>query len=442
MSAKRQEGAGGENSLLSLIWLLFGRASSGMEVTPLARTKWIDGYTTVPLAHQTGSESAPYQSPEAWYASLGPPSSADDSITYEVGVISPTAADQWSPNPQVWTIPPSRVTLLRTFADGLIIDPSFSPLTIDWVNTPEAGATYSATKFERFSMASVNMTLTDSVGSPIADLGFMGQQELGTYEIDTLDYSGMSNADSLQVTGCFASITTIVPNSSPFLLFALGLGFQADFECGASSWFTINVTNGTLDAAGAPIVGIFGATFLEAQLAAMSMTSPSGPLTFERTTFLSAVLVQAPTGGAVFDGISWASFLENGGTYSATTVVLVVGGFTQGAVAGAHITNPAGNAVSLALNGVGASAGFTQGGNWYTATALAEDTTITLLDGAGAGAEPGDTLCITRTDTLPHVLIIADAGTGTIVTLPADTQGSAVLSYNGTAWVAQTVGAL
>lgn len=99
-------------------------------------------------------------------------------------------------------------------------------------------------------------------------------------------------------------------------------------------------------------------------------------------------------------------------------------------ILGATISNPSGGALNLSINGTGASAGYTAGGNQYTVLLLNQDTTLTLID--GAGAITGTCLIITRTDSSVNTLTILDAGTGAIALLPGS--GSIVAYYNGTAW--------
>jgi hypothetical protein len=115
------------------------------------------------------------------------------------------------------------------------------------------------------------------------------------------------------------------------------------------------------------------------------------------------------------------------------TIVVVTGGYGEGAVVGANIADPAGNACTVSVNGTGASTGFTGGGNWYTATALAANTTTTISD--AGGAVKGTTMRFTRTDTSGSTWTILDAGTGSIVQIASG--GSATVSFNGTGWVLQ-----
>jgi len=427
-----------------------GGGGGGGSSTPLARLRWVDGNTTVPPGSQNGSESAPYDSPERWFASLGAPTTLDDSATWQVGVMAPTAASAWNPNPQTWTIPPSRVILLTAFAQGLIIDPAFSPITIVWNNTAAAGATYSRLGFERFVMGAVTMTLSDGVGSPVADMSLdgSGSSELAFFSFNSFDYSAMNNADALFIAGCGVVVDALTPNATPGLQFILSVfGVSAEYNAGDSeSWFLVSVGDGAIIdfAGGTTLTAQVGLSCLSGQWSVPAITVVSGPTTFESSRFLIPCVLTAP-GGAVFDGSSWASFREAGSTYG-TTVVLVVGGYNQGAVPGANIDSSGGGPAltpSLALNGVGASAAFTQGGNWYTATVLSagDTTTVSLLDGAGAGAEEGDTLQITRTDaTATAIFQVQDATIGAPFARLTGLPGFVKAVYHGGAWVLDSMG--
>ena len=105
-------------------------------------------------------------------------------------------------------------------------------------------------------------------------------------------------------------------------------------------------------------------------------------------------------------------------------------GLLGGIIPGATISDPPDGALNLSINGTGASAGYTAGGNQYTVLSLNINTSLTLLDGNGAVL--GTCLIITRTDSSINTLSILDAGTGAVAILPGS--GSIVTYYNGTTW--------
>lgn len=382
--------------------------------TPLARLRWIDGNTLVLPINQNGSESAPYDSPERWLGTLtAAPVSSDDALTYEVGLTAPTAADVWSPNPQTLTIPANRQIMLQGYAAG---DPNagapfLTNPVINWAQANAAfGLAFSHLDFVNFPMDGFALTLTDTPLSPFAELTFVGLGDIGTY-LGTLNYAAMNNADGLLVDGATLRLTSLTAPASSALCFSLALENNGEIQLlGASTWFDVLVYNGLLTTVGGQTVtSLNQQSYTNAQILAGALTSTNGPLEFVSTMFGEACVITSPA--AQFDGTSWASFLNAGGTWGAT-VAQVSGGFNSGIVPGANIATPAGNACALSLNGSGATAGFTQGGNWYEATALTPSvvTTVTLQGGGGIG----DTLCITRTDAGTGTLIIKDAGGATL----------------------------
>ena len=146
-------------------------------------------------------------------------------------------------------------------------------------------------------------------------------------------------------------------------------------------------------------------------------------------------VISATTAGALvtFDGPSYASFLAAGGTFAAGTIVTIAGGFMAGQVVGNGIFNPAGAAVSLAINGVGATATWTGGGNYYIVDGLIAPTTLTLLDTATAGAVNGTTLMISNRDTSGNALTVSDASGPTVLcVIPSNS--FAVFISNGVNW--------
>jgi hypothetical protein len=384
---------------------------------PLKRLRWIDGNTTVPLSQQNGSESLPYQSPQAWLSSLGPPTSTDDANTLEMGVIAPTPPNVWSPNPQTWIIPPSRNIQIGQLAQSDGPNPNdFSPLTVTWTNTPIEGVTGSSLVLSNLNISGLAMTVTDVDGAPPSSMALIGSTENGNYT-GTLDISGATGFGNLTVANASADLTVIPPASPTFQVLINDNSFWESSNLSCGSFYTYDsgiVDLGTLTSATT-------ASFFTSSINAKGITAAK-QLTFDQNcSFESAIVIAAPL--AIFDGPSWASFLEQGGNYG-TTVVLVIGGFLAGPVPGPNIATPPLNAITVSLNG----------GNWYTVTALAgaATTTVSIAD---TPAKPGDTIAFTRTDTTEGaVLVIADLNTSNVVGTISG-PGSLVARFNGTAWV-------
>jgi hypothetical protein len=195
------------------------------------------------------------------------------------------------------------------------------------------------------------------------------------------------------------------------------------------------------------VVGTLAARFLVAQNSSLNVSTIAVNIaqsaTFLNCTFslLSNPVLTGLGAGPVFnfDGPSWRSFSEAGGTRAPGMVALVVGGYSGGAVEGAAL---AAASTSVALNGVGATAGFTEenSGNHYS-TASITPTTVTLLT---AGAQNGDTLLITRTAVVAANLAVVNGGVGagTIGTIPTGTKGFVLAQFDGTDWVFAEGGSL
>ena len=416
----------------------------GTNQGPLARTKWIDGNTAVPADEQTGTEGSPYSSPAAWLGSLNAePLSLDDASTLEVGLISPAATDDWNPNPQTWVIPAGRcIAISNLTASGIAAVPgafatapqgaAFAGTTITWTNTAATfEPPYSTLTLNDLSMTNMALALTDA-GQPSALVlsGFSG------YYQGTLNFSAASSFAFLSVlnTTCNLNVTnggggatyTLKLNTSTW---TSTLSLQAGVVVAIESSLTLSSNLTTSGSA--------GQSYSKCSISCLgTMTATLGAISFKLCTFSQATTLTAASGGVVFDGPSWASFQAAGGVITAGTVVKVTGGYLSGEVLnGTPIHNPAGNAVTLSINGSGATTGFTTGGNSYQVTSLAATSTITLVD--GGGAVNGTSLLITSTDTSGHTLNVADAASGTIASITAI--GFFLLTFNGSTWVLKMI---
>jgi hypothetical protein len=412
---------------------------------PLARTRWIDGNTTVPSSQQNGTEGAPYSSPEAFLATLTPePVSADDAATLWVGLISPTADDIWAPNPQTWVIPPGRSVVIRNLTSpgipvttGHLTVPApesadFTDVTITWTNTAATGSPPSAVlTLDNLGLIALALTQTDGAGAPPSALILLGST--GFYQ-GTVNVSGSSNFKTLLVMGgATANLGITNPVSGPTFGLVVSGGSWTSSGLVASS---VTATNASITDTGSFLQTSGGQTYTGCTITANGLrTTGTSALIFSNCTFTRGTTLNTSIGpGSVqFDGPSWASFKAAGGGTTTGTVITVVGGYSGGAVVGATIANPAGNANTVSINGTGASGGFTGGGNWYTCTSLAGNTSTTIVD--GGGAVTGTTMRFTRTDASGNTWTILDAGTGSIASVPAG--GSTTVYYNGTGWVLQ-----
>jgi len=169
---------------------------------------------------------------------------------------------------------------------------------------------------------------------------------------------------------------------------------------------TANATGATVDLDNAVMGGNITCQVLVANRSALgagthTVKAGIASATYMQCTFTGAVaIVAGATGVILMDGPSWRSFQEAGGAIT-SGIVLIVGGSKAGivqspptAAAGAS-TSIGDAAASVSLNGTGASAGFTGGGNLYEEkTTLTAGRIVTVKTGGGEAT--GDTIDIVR----------------------------------------------
>lgn len=433
---------------------------------PLTRQRWIDPLTTTAPANQNGAESTPYGSVPIFLASgsagsPGPgvqPVSADDANTMFVGLVAPAPSDAFG-SPTL-TIPAYRNTEIGSLSDGvsflsqgtLINNP-----TVVWANTlanggPKAPNLASLVlRNQQYVEGSITIS-DDPVGAVPSVLVLLGSgaQDIYTSSFDetVIDASAATMFEYLVMQGTYfdgeeyaAPTAQLIADSSEVTLICNAsvlpnVGPASLSDCSAVEMFSVNTAD-TFLFDGCTSVDI-GATFT---------TASPNEATFLGCGVLSGTITPAVAdqAGFVFDAASWRSWTANGGTFTDLCVSLVIGGYCggDGAVPApdGHITS-ATSAASLALNGAGATAPWTHGGNWYQVDSLADiGLTVSLLPG---GAEPGDTICVTNYDTTGAFLTVQDATTGNlggpVVTI--NNAGFVVAEWDGSQWVLQEVGQL
>ena len=436
------------------LWsVLTGGSGSTGTNTPLARTRWIDGNTLVAPALQNGSTSAPFVSPAAWLnnTTVFPvqPASLDDANTLEVGLISPTATDVW-PAGEVWTIPANRSVTLRAPAQGFtnntgshsVTNPQgpqgavFSGVTMAWANTPPVNPAHtpvSATLvLDNLAMAAFVATVSDAAGSAPSGFAFTGPN--GSYS-GSLNLTNATQFGSLLINTANTVLTGVTnPLSGPTFVTNIVGG---NLTTTGLSTLSVTSIGGTYRDT-ATLTTTQGQTYVNSTVGAVKLkdTGAGQTISFTNCKFSQPTVVATSGGKVVFDGESWSAFQTAGGTISNETggsVVTVAGGFMAGQVVGNGIFNPAGAAVSLAINGVGATATWTGGGNYYVVQGLIAPTTLTLLDTATAGAVNGTTLMISNRDTSGNALTVSDASGPTVLcVIPGNS--FAVFISNGVNW--------
>jgi hypothetical protein len=386
-----------------------GAAGSAASGVPLSRQRFIDGDTSNP---GPGAAAAPFKTIASFMASRGNASVADATANY-VGWIMPALGGYVGDV----AFPAYVSTELR--AD------SFSALSgtvitgnATWANVGGAHAATVAIAIAHNLIVSGSFTVTDDGGAPPSGVIF-GSDESGL--------------NSSAIGGGFDSHTTVNLSSVSFYNSIISVGINAGFDSTQRAGVVMIESYCTGDVSGSTIAAEYS-SFASSTIKAFSNAS------FISCSFGGAAVLTCPA--STFDGASWRSFVEAGGTRAAGSVVLVTGGYSGGAVEGAALSTGALVSVTVSLNGVAASAGFTaeHSGNHYS-TASVTQTSVTLATG---GALPGDTLLITRTDVVAANLAVINGGggAGTIGTIPTGTKGFVLARYDGTNWVFAEGGSL
>lgn len=255
-----------------------------------------------------------------------------------------------------------------------------------------------------------NFTVTDDAEAPLSVVCMSGDEAPG--------------GASAILAGDFISDTTTKLGDVIFN----NVQVLGDINCGAGvDNAPVILTGGTITS------GDITARVLSCDDAAIGSgavtVNPAGFAQFHNSAFGGAVVLTAAV--SLFDGPSWISFLENGGTRAVGTTVLVEGGYNGGAVEGAALT---GASTNVSLNGTGATAGYTgeNSGNHYT-TSNGTPTTVTLK--TGGGEKPGDTMLITKTDIGANVVAVKNNAGAQIASIPTLAKGFVLARFNGTDWV-------
>ncbi len=380
-----------------------GAAGAGAAFAPLVRQRFIDGDTVQPGLD--GSAKDPFATMAQFMASRTNVSIADATANY-VGWVMPqigSYGDVAFPAYASTELRADSFTLVGT--DGTVVG------NVTWANIAGAFAASLAVLTLHNIVIAGNVSVTDDVGAPTSIL------VIGGDEVDG---------------GSAAVVGTITTNTTTQLL-------------------TINLTN--VSATGAIDAGVAATSadlVVESSKLLGAVTAPSADIrnseirsaaltfgtsgVFINCLFLDGVhVLTSPL--SIFDGDSWTNFVRDGGTRAVGSVVLVRGGYNGAPVAGAALTNAD---VSVALNGTGATAGFTaeNSGNHYTSSVvLTANHTVTLLT---AGAQTGDTMLITRStdaDAFTLSVINGGGGAGTIGVIPVSSLGYVLSRFNGVDWI-------
>lgn len=388
-------------------------AGGAAAIVPLSRQRFIDGGTTAP---GPGAAIAPFATIANFIASRPVGVSAQDSVANYVGWLMP-ALNGYTEDVH---FPPYVSTELRADAFSLAAAGGGGTVVIGnmiWANS--AGSDPGAAAFLVLHNISCtgDLTVTDDVGAPQSAVIFTGDE---------------NGAASVSIGSFTSDLTTKLTEA-----FFFNTTIRNALNAGASS------NNASVVCQGCSIQGdISGRTIaaVECSISCNTITSFSDTTLF-RSTFGIGTTPSLRSPSAIFDGSSWQSFLEAGGTRFVGTVVLVNGGANGALVEGAPL--PATGSVSVSLNGMGATAGYTDencGNHYSTPTPITGDLTVTLK--TGGGELVGDTMLITKSDLSAHNLIVHNNAGGQIATVPSSSRGFVLARYNGSDWVFAEGGSL
>ena len=389
-----------------------GATGPAGSATPLTRQRFIDAGTSSPT--HNGSSAQPYASITQFMAAR-PNTSVVDATGNFVGWVMP-AQNAYTENP---LFPAYCSTELRASSFSLGGTGATINGSISWNNVAGAFAASAAAASIHNINVLFGITVTDDVGAPSSSFIFSG---------DAID--GQLLGVALQ--GGFDSHTATHLGTASFL----NANISGSINCGnTANSANVYLTGTTVTAIGggvtAQTVISEGSTFAVSAITVKDGSTGSRILNSQFS--LSPLLTAAAGGSITFDGPSWQSFVQSGGTRNITTSVLVQGGYNGAEVLGARITAIAGN-VNVSLNGTGATAGFTGGnsGNHYRADTLSGNSSVTLK--TGGGELVGDTILITKFFDSFSLTVKNNAGT-TLAIIAGGGIGFVLAQFSGSDWI-------
>jgi hypothetical protein len=387
-------GAAPDEGAAESLWAVLGTSPS-----PLSTTKFIDVGTSTPPRAATGSIDAPYASISAWLKATGEPLSASSANTTQIGVVSPGV---YTENLQV-----------PAYRNLEIVAPADQPLTgnVTWTNVaPDRKAvrpTSNASLTLQRIAVSGNLTVTDDGSVPSSV--YVLDDSRNTYANigGDLDLSHATAVSLVDVSGAYVA---------------------------GNIRSTAGSTGASVDLTNAEVDGNITCQYLFVQAGCFfygsSFTvSTTAEFLFDATFYSSNPVI---SGGsqATFDGPSWASFRGAGGTVVPPMVAVVRGGYLAGDVPGADYVDQA-TPVTVAIDGGGASPGYTTGGNHTTVPpgTLTADRVLVL---GTSGASSGDSYKITRLDAGPFTFTVQNDDGSMSDVMPAGKMSSSLWTFDGT----------
>ena len=385
-------------------------------LVPLTRQRFIDGGTV--QTGRDGSVARPYLTIAEFTASRTKVSAGDSSANY-VGWLTPKIGGYV----ENVSFPAGAATEIR--ADSYTPQGSATiDGTLNWTNTGGANDAIAPTATAHNCTVTGVFQVTDDIAVPSSAVIF-GADEFGL-------------ASAVLVGGFVSNTTVRLATATFYNALVAGAGIDAG-STGDSA--AVAIISSIVAGAG---IAARSLSVVDSSLDVPIITT-SDSAVFKNVDFTAGGNPVLTSGGtAFFDGPSWISFLEAGGTRAAGTIVLVKGGYNGGDNPGAAL--PTTGQTNVSLNGTGATAGYTgeDSGNHYSVVSdLTGDAEVQLLTGGGELA--GDTMLITRVTTGgAFTLTVFNNAGATIGEIPVSSQGFilAEIPPGGTDWVLAQCGYL
>jgi len=372
---------------------------------PLSRQRFIDGDTT--QTGLNGASSSPFKTIAQFMASRTNVSANDASANY-VGWVTPSITGGYTENV---AFPAYASTQLRADSQG------FGPGTgitgnVTWANIAGAFAGSLAVSGLHNIGVIGTITLTDDASAP-SSLFIISADEIGDSNIAV---TGLVDATTTQKLANIACLNTIFPN-----------GITAGTGADNANVSIVNCILSGNTLSGRSIQSfdsIISVSAISARITAAFLDTLFGESSAPVLTLSNGTLP------VLFDGVSWQSFSEAGGSRpggDTGAAVIVIGGFDGGSVPGADLLGTGNTDVSL--NGTGATVGYRGAfsGNHYSVDGQTGDGSATLK--LGGGEKNGDTICITKRDFAAQKYDVKDNAGNIIATIASGQQGFVVARF-------------
>lgn len=365
----------------------------GGAINPLSRMAFIDAGNA---GSQNGSIAEPFKTISAWTASIPAGATAAENLTPREGFVTPQV---YAENVN---LPAYRSTTLcgataQTVTGNLVL----ANTVLAGGKNPPATMTV---QIHNMSFTG-NLTVTDDATAPLTAITLSQDEGESATIGGNVDVSGATHVGLVELTHA-----------------AIGGAFVS------------TATGPLLDMTHAEIVGNITASAVlahDSSFLGAAMALGAFDSTFKGCDFTGVAVTGVAGTRLLLDGPSMASFAGSGSTAGVNVKILVDGGYAGCGYLGANLTNAD---VSVSLDGTGATAGFTQGGNHYIlpAATLGAPHTLTLL--TGGGERLGDVMRITRADATANAYTIHNNAGATIGTLVASVEAFFEARYNGVDW--------